>query len=207
MSSNTYDIIYNNLYNKYNEYIDNSQYVYKSCQKNWIVIMKILDDSKTNMNRTKIINPKTAKYRADKLEVVLIFNKFDIDKTCNEIINSYCILSKLKYKVGEIVKVDNYNENIEIISSYGVHFFKCIMRAYMFELELSIIEGEITEYHDDGQINIICNYHDGKLNGEYIKYNFHTNFISIKCNYCNDKLKGEYLEYYYNGELFNQKYY
>lgn len=60
MSLRTKNSIYQTLYSKYSQYIDNPKYVYKSCQKDYIVILKLLDDSRTNMKRISISDAKNA---------------------------------------------------------------------------------------------------------------------------------------------------
>jgi len=54
-----------------------SKYFYKSLNKDWIVVMLPCNDTITNENRNNIINKNKAKYRANKLYVVMIFNKLE----------------------------------------------------------------------------------------------------------------------------------
>jgi antitoxin component YwqK of YwqJK toxin-antitoxin module len=51
----------------------------------------------------------------------------------------------------------------------------------------------------NGQLSIVCNHVNGKLEGEYISY--HENGqLDWSCNYINDKKEGEQ-KFYMNGEL------
>ncbi len=61
-------------------------------------------------------------------------------------------------------------------------------------------EGEYKQYWDNGQLCIIFNYIDDKLNGKFKSY--HTNGqLGIICNYIDGKINGEYKIYNMNGEF------
>lgn len=207
----TYDSIYQELYEKYNKYINNSNYIYKSCQKDWIVILKLLPDSKTNINRTNIINPDKAKYRTNKAKVILIFNKLNLNKTCSEITNSFYIDKRIIYKVGEIVEEKKYDENINNIFSDGIHFFKSIMCAYLFELNNmdNVLKynlfGSFETYYESGIIHIRYEYKfiDGFIQCLYEEY-YDNSQLYLKCSYLNGNLHGEYILYNDNGKI-NEK--
>jgi antitoxin component YwqK of YwqJK toxin-antitoxin module len=67
-------------------------------------------------------------------------------------------------------------------------------------------EGEYIEYSpsfnlDNYYISHKCNYHNDKLDGEYIEY-YENGNIKIKTYYYYNKLHGEYIEYYENGNIY-----
>jgi hypothetical protein len=53
-----------------------------------------------------------AKYRANKLLVVLIFNKFDCTKTLQAISNSVYDSETIIYNVDSVVVPNSYNKNV-----------------------------------------------------------------------------------------------
>lgn len=57
-----------------------------SNEKMWLVVMEKLEDTKTNESRKDVRNTNRAKFRADKLKVIKIFDMDDIKKTidCTE---------------------------------------------------------------------------------------------------------------------------
>ena len=67
------------------EYIVDPKYVFKSCG-NYIVVLQKLLDTITNESRSDVSNAMYANYRANKLRVILIINKFVPFDTIKEII-------------------------------------------------------------------------------------------------------------------------
>ena len=84
-------------------YIDPS-YVFKSCSRDWIVVLQKLPDTITNESRF-VVDADCAKFRANKLQVVDIIHKFDQTITCDSIWNSVYAGKQMEYKRGEIVGV------------------------------------------------------------------------------------------------------
>jgi len=73
--------------------------------------MKLLDDTKTNMNRKDITDPTNAtnaKYRADKLYTELIFNKHDPNETIQSITNTFYKNAITSYTVNSITYPDSF---------------------------------------------------------------------------------------------------
>jgi antitoxin component YwqK of YwqJK toxin-antitoxin module len=60
-------------------------------------------------------------------------------------------------------------------------------------------EGVYKEYHDNGQLNIICNCVNGKK-GQYKQY-FENGQLYMICNYVDDEYCGEFKEYSEDGQL------
>lgn len=169
--------VYNTIYLVYKKYIVNPIYVYTS-NNEWIIIMKLLEDTQTNTDRKDIINGINALYYADKLEVVLIFNKFNITKTC-DILND----DKFTYTVGKIVQTHNY-----------VQFFKSIMRAYDFNIHKNNnYTGESLIYNDNGLLIYKCVYKNGELK---ISYSYSNNKIYSKCLHIDNNIKSGIVEFY-----------
>src|SRR5438128_254473 len=60
--------------------IDEKDCVFKSCDYEWIVVLKKLSDTLTNEDRHCVVDARYAKFRANKLKVMLIFNKLNPNK-------------------------------------------------------------------------------------------------------------------------------
>src|SRR5579872_6315550 len=80
------------------EYCSDSSYVYKLCNNNhyrverkWLVVLKKLDDTITNEHRTGIVNDYFAKYRANKLKVIKIFDITNPDITRYKVVNLFTV--------------------------------------------------------------------------------------------------------------------
>jgi len=95
--------------------------------------MKLLDDTKTNMNRKDITDPTNAtnaKYRADKLYTELIFNKRDPNETIQSISNTF-YKNVITYTVNSITYPDSFDNDLNRVCTNGIHFFKSIKRALL----------------------------------------------------------------------------
>src|SRR6185312_7883954 len=126
--------------------------VFKSCG-NFVVVMKKLEDTKTNEHRTKNNYPLFAKHRANKLYVLFIVNKMDENITINEITNTFFEKKKV-YKVNEIVMEEEFDNNIEQVCSTGIHYFKSYVCAfyYRFVDYNKNCTGKYIGWYDNGQM-------------------------------------------------------
>ncbi len=148
----------------YEEYINDNSYVYKNCQNEYIIIMKKLDDTKTNESRYGITDFNNAKFRADKLLVVLIFKinqpKEQIEFFVNKFRNS-----EIRYQKGEIVLPDEFDDDLDEVCSNGIHYFKTIDRAFYYTMPDNYT-GKWINYYDHGLKSNECEYLRGKENGK-----------------------------------------
>lgn len=155
---NTLDNILANILNIYSAYTQDPRYVYKKCRDDYMVILKKPLDIMTNENRKSVKNPLFAKFRADKLDVMLIFNTIEPTKT---ITIAYSIFDcDFKYDVGKQIS-ETYDTNDEIICGQGIHYFKTIEAAFYYELSTTILENNYGRYikcHDNGNINYCVKY-------------------------------------------------
>src|SRR5437868_2965759 len=101
---------------KYPGSINGPDHLYKSCQKDYIVVLKKLDDSKTNESRKDVVDARYAKFRANKLQVVRIYNRVTGEEV-NSITNSVYSSKTLIYTCNEIVEVTDYDEDINKVCS------------------------------------------------------------------------------------------
>jgi len=198
---NNFDTMNNTIHQLYGKYINDPQYVYKSCG-DYVVIMRLLEDTKTNLNRNDITDPTNAKYRADKIYTELIFNKYDPNKTILSISNTF-YKSKVTYTVNSITYPDKFDNDLNKFYTNGIHFFKSIEQALLWDLNLidCSYTGRYIRYYECGKIYSICNYTDGKKCGDFIRYN-RNGTVDEKRNYINNKqMYGEIFMYDYYGSI------
>ena len=188
------------LTEKLSNYINDKKYVYKTCGV-CIVVLEKLEDTITNENRFNVSqigdNKLYAKYRADKLLVRQIINKYDLTK-CETIISNYC--KNTKYKINETVYPDDFDDYLENVCSSGIHYFLNLKRAFYYNLKKKNINGEYLDWHDNGQMSLKFNYINEKINGEWLTWHVNGQ-IYVKCNYVDGNENGEYLSWYTNGQM------
>ena len=173
--------------------------VYKRC-RNCIVMLEKLEDTLTNESRKNIVNKLYAKFRANKLLVKKIVNirtLKELTEVTNFVYESQ-FNNKLKYVVGQIVSVDNYDMNLETVCSQGIHYFLTLERAY-YHCNNTIKNGLFLMWFDDGQQLEKSNFIDGKLNGKHEKWH-HNGQKNVDANYVNNKLDGKYEEWFETGQ-------
>jgi hypothetical protein len=126
------------------------KYVFKKCidlgdednDRRWLVVLEKLSDTRTNEKRRGIHDSKFAKFRADKLKVIEIFDVNNLNVDRKSITNVYTdnkyegyddvIFHKIVYTVGDIVYPDFYDEAIENVCSNGIHYFKSFDTAFSY---------------------------------------------------------------------------
>lgn len=135
-------------------YIDDPTYVYKSCN-NCIVILKKLVDTITNESR-EVADANYAQFRANKLLVVDIIDKSNINKKINSVKNTVYKKNIIKYKIGKIVCVDDFCQDLSIVCAPGIHYFKTIKRTFYYEFD--DMYGYCYNWYDSGNPKSEGNY-------------------------------------------------
>src|SRR5271170_5421045 len=92
--------------------------VYKSAGE-YIITLR-LENSKTNENRSDVVDHMFAKFRCDRAFVVEIRGKFT-DELIPEIGSDND--SKFIYRQGEYVSVNDYDEKYNEICTNGIHYY------------------------------------------------------------------------------------
>src|SRR5947209_6978019 len=129
--------------------------VFKSCEYKWIVVLNMLPDTLTNENRRGIINKHYAKFRANKLKVILIFNKLNPTEMVLKIRSSNYPMKTIEYIVGEVIFVEDYDKDINRICASGIHYFRDIECAFYVDFEHFMPEeysGKQIYYYASGRI-------------------------------------------------------
>jgi hypothetical protein len=179
-------------------------YVFKSCEKEWIVVLKKTENTLTNEARADIRDENHAKFRGSEFMVMNIINKFDNRKRANTLHSSgmSMLLTPILYEIGEIAIPHEYDNDINNVCSCGIHYFKDPESAYYYELyyENSKRNGLYREWHHSGQLAIEYTYTHGYENG-LCKEWWENGQISIECTYNYGVLDGSYREWYENGQI------
>jgi len=171
------------------EYTKNQSYVYKKCTNGLIVILEKLEDTITNEDGRIVINCQFAKYKADKLQVIKIFDINDLTFKTSAI-SIYD--PKFIYKTGAIVESEVYNKNI--ICSKGLHYFKTVTGAYYYKLDNATI---LKTYDNDGGLIFEALVHQDYMSCT----NYKKNVLRTKFNCINNKIEGLCTKYYKNGVI------
>jgi antitoxin component YwqK of YwqJK toxin-antitoxin module len=176
--------------------------VYKSCEKNWIVYLQPIEGTITNVGRDNVVDPKYAKFRGNKFMVAKIEHKYDVNLTTKSVVSSGYRQKSLTYHLGEMVAVEDYNMNKNIICTTGIHFFLTREAAFSYEKPigkyLKQLSGPYTTYHDNGVKRSETTYENGKLHGPYVSYHANGN-KHAELTYEKGEPHGSYHEYHDNG--------
>ena len=187
-----------------NQYISNPKYVFKSCD-NYIVVFEKLYDTITNEYRNNVSKYMYAKYRANKLKVILIINKFDPFITIKEIENTSYEDNKIRYEKDKIVEVNDYDMDLNKVCTKGIHYFKTIKQAFYWELFKFCPKytGKLISWYENGNKKEESEYLDGRLAGRFIKYYKNGKKGKKKCEgeYLDDKRIGTWIYYYKSGDI------
>jgi hypothetical protein len=152
--------------------------VYKMCNnygdkqngrdsKKYLVILSKCAETKTNENRTCVVDKTCAKFRADMLKVE---NIIDVDtlKTKNQIAHVPFFDGEIQcyyetiYRIGNIVRStiqpcgeDFYDKRINWVCGHGIHYFLTLEPAYFYGMMPDGYSGTWKRYDDDGTV-LIC---------------------------------------------------
>jgi antitoxin component YwqK of YwqJK toxin-antitoxin module len=161
-------------------------------------IITLTITGKTNEKRDGVVDAKYAKFRTSSARV----DDIEDYKTKEKMVSDMSIHDiSFIYTLGEEVKVENYDEDINGICAPGIHYFKTREAAeswYIPNDYLVDLEGLYREWHENGELQKECTYRAGKLEGVYRE--LHDNgIVSLECTYKNGRLDGSYIEFYRNG--------
>ena len=165
------------------------EYLYKTCN-NYIIIMKKTSDTITNEERKNIINYNFAKFRANVLYVVAIVeidNLTTIDEITNCANYNKGNILKIIYKINNLVFPDKFDQNINIICTSGIHYFKTLDAAFYYNYNPQENTGKCYYFYPNGEFYSIANYKHGKLSGKYISW--HTNGTKLMEGYYVDTMR------------------
>lgn len=173
---------FNDLLTECDQFIKDVECVFKLCTdytdeetqrrgRVWLIIMRRTDDTITNESRKNIVDINYAKCRGN---VFLVLKIVDIENPKNskiELLNKYfsSIISTTKYVVNERVRSE-FDPNIDIVCSEGIHYYRSIKAAYCFRsYPVRNYTGNYFVWGSDGCLESFTEYTKGKKNGSEIK--------------------------------------
>jgi antitoxin component YwqK of YwqJK toxin-antitoxin module len=181
------------------KYPSEEGYVFASCSREWIIVLLKLGNTKTNEERSNVINPMFAKFRADKLLVVDIIHKVFPNNTINETTNRNVFGSIYEsYKKGEIIEVQNFDNDLENIDGNGIYYFKSLDAARCYQNSFHH-EGICRKYDDNGQKMKEFLLGSGRYHGQYKEW-YGNEQLKIECTYNDGQENGSYKEWYESGQ-------
>ena len=139
---------------------NNNNIVFKSANK-CVIVLRRTDNTETNEKRDNVVDKRYAKYRGSEFLVIAIIYKFTGEKR-NEVYNSYYKDKKMLYKQGEIIRVDDFDINLDKICAPGIHYFRDHEAAFYYELD-KVDNGEYKSWYKNGQLRDQYIYLNGKL--------------------------------------------
>lgn len=180
------------------EYVGDPEYVYKLCSSKYIVVMKKLPETITNEQRDGIVDINHAKCRASVLEVILIVNIYDTNDRPQQILNIFASYRTM-YTIGEKAIPHNFDSILNNVCSGGIHYFKTIETAYMYnKLISSNFTGLWTAWYNNGQKSDEGAYIDGRKCGHWMTWHRNGQKES-EGEYIKGRQSGHWMDWYDNG--------
>lgn len=133
---------------------ENGPYVYGRAD-NWIIVFEKIYNTITNENRPNIVCSKYAEYIADKLKVVLIFNKYNPTETIKSLMTIPEICGLITYDVDILLWKKGQN----------IYYYKSIIVPYFMESVNSYYNGLYVGWYDSGFISEKGYYLNGERSG------------------------------------------
>jgi hypothetical protein len=148
------------LCKKHNVYGDNYRYKYAS--SGHIIVMEKTINTKTNEQRI-VFDENYAKYRASEMKVLLIINisTLNIVRRPRTVFNVGKQVSM--YRVDKIVIPDAYDENINVVCTNGIHYFKTLEGAYYYRYPSGSYTGSWPIWNRDGKKKEVHEFADGTI--------------------------------------------
>jgi len=170
---------------------------YKSAKhgdKRVVVTLEIPEDALTNMGRSKVAAKETAKYCANKANVLKIE---DDEGNCYPTATSFNYREKtLEYKVGEVMEEPSYNP--QEVCAEGIHFFLSRRVAELYGME-KVANGLFEMWYENGQKGEEVPYVNGQRHGLRETW-FGNGQKSEELEYVYGKMYGLYRSWYENGQ-------
>ncbi len=143
--------------------------VFKRCSDNILVLKRPLENFQSNEKRKDVFDPNFAKFRCNGLFVVEIIEVTNVFKNLLSI-NHKWNSTKIRYTVGEIVKPDYFDFDLDLVCGHGIHYFLTLEAAFYYECRF-VKNGKLIHYYENGAKSIEENYKNGKLDGLCISFN------------------------------------
>ena len=165
-----------------------------------LLTLEIPQNALTNLTRSDIKNPHTAKYRCNKVKVLKIE---DDDGALYNTAETLCFKGKsLTYRLGKVVEEPEFDLDLEKVCSTGIHFFLSREVTNQYERKRPM-NGLFQSWYDNGQMCEEVMYKDGKYDGLY--QNWYENCQKHEeILYKDMKRHGLYQSWHKNGQMGNK---
>lgn len=164
---------------------------WKRLRGGWIAELDIT--GKTTEGRSNIKNPRFAKYRCSEAIVRRIW---DVNEEWIEARKGYSIHDGTKYEVGQIIKPDSYDPNLNNVCSHGIHYFLSVHAAMCYSSRSKV--GTHEKFHDNGQPRVKSKFVKKKLHGKYEEWYLNST-LKVKCTLRKGRYHGCYESFHSNG--------
>lgn len=137
------------LKNICNGLINVNRCVYKRCAHSKLVVMEKLPETRTNEKRTNVSNFLFAKFRADMLKTVAIFDIHNPQKRIHRVANRFkddCV----EYSVGNVTVASGFDESLNLVKGRGLHYFHTLDCAFYFRDPVKSYSGPWYEWYHSG---------------------------------------------------------
>jgi len=177
---------------------------YKKIQNGFIVKLRIEDQNNEQRTDIKPENAHFAKYRCERAFVLDIYHSLD---KSNRIDKGYGLYDPtFLYTVGEYVSIEDYDQDLELICSNGIHYFLSEENAYFWKFDISNYTGIWKYWHPNGQLERQIFYKNGQKDGEEKQW-YPNGKLDMLVFYKNGQKYGEAKNWHANGQLSIQKFY
>jgi antitoxin component YwqK of YwqJK toxin-antitoxin module len=180
---------------------ENNKYnlIYKSAGF-FLITMKLLDDSRTNLERENIVSKDHAQFRTDKACVISIQNKYTNEFT-QSVKSDYDI--NFVYKKGSIVNVNNFEKDINVVHGKGIHFFLTKECAFFYNIDRNKYNGNIKVWYVSGVLKESSEWNEGKKDGRCESWYDNGNPYRFE-NFINGLRDGDYEDWHITGHTWEK---
>lgn len=169
----------------------------KDAYNSWIVILRKISNTAheestiTNEDRKGIKDSSRAKYRANKLKVIMIINMQNPSITEKMVIGKYYGIYTT-YEVGKVVYPDSFNNDLDQDCTNGIHYFKTLEPAYFYNEHPPLYTGFFARWFSSGEKQTEGHIINGSKTGIW-NYYWPDGQIQWTGNYTNNYEEGTWI--------------
>ncbi len=145
------------------QYLENNKYVFKKCSDYIVILRKPISKFKSNEERKNIVDKNFAKFRGNAFIVEDIIH-YKTRKHFKFISHCPLRLSPVLYMVGRWVEPDNFDDDLELVCTHGIHYYLTLEAAFYHGLN-QIKTGTTFGWYSNGSKSYEYNFKDGKKDG------------------------------------------
>lgn len=157
------------------DFIKPGRFIYKRCNHSKLVVMEKLPVSMTNEQRTNVVNFWHAKFRADMLRTVAIFDMHNPGRRLARVSNTFKD-NNVEYSVGHVTVASGFDKSLNLVKGEGLHYFHTLDCAFYFRDPLRSYSGPWYGWHSSGAPMCQGQVMRGKPVGRWIEWNLDGSF-------------------------------